>query len=59
MIYCPRCKTQNVKTEKKEMPVAGKMLEVTKYNCIQCDTSFYFEEQIITYLVLKSVELKK
>lgn len=57
MISCPRCQG-NCKSEKKEMPVAGKFLEVTKYNCVSCDTSFYFEEQIVTYLVLKSTEKK-
>lgn len=41
------------------MPVAGKTLDVTKYNCLECDTSFYFEEQIVTYLVLKSIEKPK
>lgn len=58
MITCPRCQAK-VKLEKKEMPVAGKMLEVSKYTCIECDTAFYFEEQIVTYLVLKSVEKSK
>ena len=57
MITCPRCQGKT-KMEKKEMSVAGKMLEITKYNCIECDTSFYFEEQIVTYLVLKSIEKK-
>jgi len=58
MISCPRCKAE-VRMEKKDMAVAGKTLEVIKYTCIDCDTSFYFEEQIVTYLVLKSVEQSK
>ena len=57
-ISCPRCKSENIKAERKEMPVGGKTLTVTKYNCSDCDTSYYFEEQIVTYLVLKSTEKK-
>ena len=53
-IKCPRCQGR-VRSEKQGMGVAGKTLDIVKFTCVDCETGFFFEESIVTFLVLKSV----
>lgn len=54
-IKCPRCQGRT-RSSSKTLKVTGADLDIIKYTCIDCDTGFYFEEQIVTFLVLKSVK---
>jgi len=53
-ITCPRCGGKCSIIDK-QIEVQGKPLDVRKYKCVACGTGFYFEEDVVTFLVLKSV----
>ena len=49
-IYCPRCKSDNITKVENKIPVGNMEFPLTNQKCTECETVFYFEEQVISYI---------
>lgn len=53
-ISCPRCKSENTIKEYQEIPADGITIRAEKQTCQNCQTRWYFEENIIAVLYTMS-----
>lgn len=49
-INCPRCGSNNHKEIEESLDVGSEKVKASKHKCNDCDSRWYFEEEIIDYL---------
>lgn len=51
-INCPRCGSNNITEVEHSLAAGNDKVNAVKQKCNDCNTRFYFEEQIIDYLTV-------